>query len=225
MVVVLLVAGSLVTALLLRYVVSASLPFVLLITSLSPAALIVLLYIGYLVRTRGEKIGYLIPLKVLGIFSICMGLLIFLDFVLPDRNLTGMVVAKTPRGDENIIHVKGFEQAVPRSFYNELVEGSMVHMKVTRLFSRVVSITSASQANAFPGYLRSTWSKVLMAILGGLFLLPVRISRFKPNRQDLSANTKAFITVIVPGYIMSLIAGGFWIKMLFVHVFQSIDRM
>ena len=67
----LLVAGALATAMLLHYLAEAPLPLVMLMTCVSPAALILLLYVGYCIRTRPEKTEYLSALKLLGLAGIC----------------------------------------------------------------------------------------------------------------------------------------------------------
>lgn len=218
-----LVAGALGTALLLRFLGEADLPLVMLVTCLSPAALIILLYIGYLVRTQPEKRGYIVPLRVIGVASICMGLLVFLDFGLPTRTIKTNVLGKYPRGDQNIVHMGDYEQAVSRDFYDQLRDGKGVDLEVTPFFNRMVTITAAERVN--PDFTRSTRDVVFMIVTGALFIFPVALFRFAPRGRNASRDMAGYLLVVVPSYIISLIACGLWVKFLLVHFLHVIDKM
>ncbi len=220
---VVLVAGALGTALPLYFLGEVNLPLVMLVTCLSPAALIILLYIGYLVRTDPEKRGYIVPLRIIGVASICMGLLVFLDFGLPTRTIKTNVQGKYPRGDQNIAHMGDYEQAVSRDFYDRLMDGTAVDLEVTPFFNRMVTITAVKRLN--PDFTRSTGDVVFMAVAGLLFLFPVALFRFSPRARNASRDLAGYLLVVVPSYIISLIACGLWVKFLLVHVLHVIDKM
>ena len=75
-----LVAGALVTGAaslgaVLHFFVAAPPAFTILMICLSPAAVILLLYIGHLVSTGAQKRQYILPLQAAGMVSVCLGLL------------------------------------------------------------------------------------------------------------------------------------------------------
>lgn len=220
---VVLVAGALGTALPLYFLGEVNLPLVMLVTCLSPAALIILLYIGYVVRTEPEKRGYIVPLRIIGVASICMGLLVFLDFALPTRTIKTNVLGKYPRGDQNIAHMGDYEQAVSRDFYDRLMDGTAVDLEVTPFFNRMVSIIAAERPN--PDFTRSTRDVVFMVVAGVLFIFPVALFRFSPQARNASRDMAGYLLVVVPAYIISLIACGLWVKFLLVHFLHVIDKM
>jgi hypothetical protein len=215
-----LVGGALLTASSLRFIVQVPVPLVMLLTCLSPAALILLLYMGYLLRAHPEKRGYLIVLRILGLASVCIGLLVFLDFALPTRTAHEYIRAKVLRGDQHVLQLGGREQEVDQWFYKDLVEGDELLVETTRVFERLETITAAAGRQAYAP--RTNLDRLEMIAVGMLFLLPALVFRFTPRPEDNFYNMTFFALVIAPSYIISLVAVGLLAKLLLVNVFKLI---
>ena len=218
---VLLGVGALGTALALNFIAKAPLSFVMLITSLSPSALILLLYMGHLLRVRPEKSGYLVILKGLGLLSIIMAVLVVLDLLMPASVRSGIIQAKFERGDKRIVRVNSREQAVSRDFYDAVAENDKMNLETTPLFGRVKNL--ATSEDNLAGYSMSDSNKVLTLIGGALLLLPLSVLHFVPKADDKLYNMNVFIFLLSPSYVISLVAVGMWVKLLFGHVFQSVN--
>ncbi len=219
----LLVAGALATAMLLHYLAGAPLPLVMLMTCVSPAALILLLYVGYRIRTRPEKTEYLSALKLLGLAGICMGVMIFVDFLLPAKTIHTNVQAMIPRGDHVELQLGRYEQNVGKNLAKKFFEGRKVTLEVTSLFDRIESVRLGR--DTVPLLRRQKIGKVVMLIAGLVCLVPLMLFRLKLRPETPLKNMTEYFLVIVPSYIVSLISIGVWIKLFLVHVFGVIDTM
>jgi hypothetical protein len=207
-----LAIGALITAGVLNFVVKAPPEFVMLITCLSPPALIMLLYIGWVIRNTPDKENVLMWLKVLCVLSLCMGTLIFLDYVLTPHTVVKIVKGRIPRANEYVIGLDGSEQAISKSFYDELVEGDAVKIKITPILKRTRSITGPKRAQ--PGYVLGRGGKILLALVAVPFFLPLGVLSFNPARSKPERNMQVYFLLVVPSYILSLIAAGLLIKLL-----------
>lgn len=216
-----LVGGALLTASSLHFIVQMPVPLVMLLTCLSPAALILLLYMGYLMRVRPEKRGYLVVLRILGLVSICIGLLVFLDFALPTRTAHEYVRAKILRDDQHVLQLGDHEQEVDQWFYKDIVEGDELLVETTRVFERLETITAATGRQAYRP--RTNLDRIEMIAVGVLFLLPALMFRFTPRPEDNFYNMTFFALVIAPSYIISLVAVGLLAKLLMANAFKLID--
>lgn len=218
-----LAAGGAATAALLHYVAHAPLPFVLLITCVSLPAMTLLFYIGFLIWTSPKTTGYLLPIKALAVLSVAMSLAIVMDFVMPVQSEHLILQAKVPGGQYSILHIGGYEQAVDARTFNMVHEGDRLAVKTTALFGRIESISAAGMSE--PGYIRSTWDRIVMISCAAVFFVAVGALRFNPNKDEPARNLKAYFALIVPSYVLSLIAVGLWIKLILVHILQTVDKM
>ena len=209
-------AAALATAGLLHFVAEAPPVFVVLITCISSPALIVVLYMGWLLRHEPENTAWLGGVKVLAIASICMGALLILDYVLPTRFISETVVGKIPRPDEYVLDLGTREQPVSGEFYAEIVERDAVKLEVTQLFGRIRSVTGPGRSAA--GFTRSSLSRFLIVAAGVLFFLPLPLLRFTPDPRNASRNMQYYVLLICPSYVLSLIATGLLIKLLLVNI-------
>lgn len=219
-----LVTTTLLTGATLHYLVHAPLPLVMLITCLSPAAMVLLLYMGHLVRSRPELTHYLLALKALGLASVCMGLLVMLDFLLPVRMLPARVAAVMPQGENvTVVDFGRYRRAVSSELAEDLYEGVSASIVITPLFHRVEEIRGGEQGSML--YARPLLNKLLMIGCGLLLLYPMCMLRFRPKASDKNHNVAAFGLLVAPSYVFSLIALGLWTKFLMVHVLHTIDKM
>jgi len=218
-----LVGGAAVAGALLHFIVAAPLPFVILLACVSPAALVVLLYVGYLLRARPDKSGYLTALKLLGVGSICVGLLLLLDCVLPPRSIPTAVRHLTRRDEGAALSLGKYDLDVPAKHAHGLFDGQAAVIEVTPVFHRLQSAKLTDRSQTLVS--RSTSNRLGMTVAGLVFLIPLALMRFVPDRNDPGRNMVAYFMVFVPSYIVSLIAAGIWIKLLLVHVFHTIDMM
>ncbi len=218
-----LVVGAMVTAILLHYVAEAPLPFTMLITCLSPAALVLLLYIGHLYLAQPEKSAYLVALKLLGLLSILLGVVFFLDFLLPPEEIPTNVRSTIIRDDHCIVRIGKFRQEVSPALQDRFFDGQNVRLKATLLFDRVEAIVLAGETA--PVWQRSTGAKVGMIIIGLVLLIPLGLFRISTQEDPPRRNIATYLFMIAPSYILSLISIGVWIKFLLVHVFGAIETM
>jgi hypothetical protein len=218
-----LAAGGAATAALLHYVAAAPMPFVMLITCLSLPAMTLLFYIGFLVWTSPKTTGYLLPIKALALLSVAMSLAIVLDFVLPSRTSNLTLEAKASDGNSSVLYMGSYVQSVKARPFKMVEEGDRLTVKSTPLFGRIESIAAAGMDR--PGFSRSGWDKAMMVVAAAIFFAAVGTLKFTPSVEDPSRNIAGYFALIVPSYVLSLVAGGLWIKLLLVHVLQTVDRM
>ena len=220
---VLLVSVAMLTALLLYYVAGSPPALVILITCLSPAAMVLLLYVGHLLYSEPDRRGYLVALKALGVASICMGLLVLLDFVLPAKRISTVVRDAVPRGHEVLVHLGKYEKSIPADKGPDVFEGQPASLEVTPLFHRIENVEIGEKKEVVVR--RSTVGKIAMLATGLLFLLPIGLIRYTPDANDPVRNKAAFFLVVAPSYVLSLVATGLWVKLLLVHGLHTIETM
>jgi len=218
-----LVATTLATGAAMHYLLAAPLPLVMLVTCLSPAAMVLLLYIGHLVRSRPQATHYLLALKLLGLASICMGLLLMLDFLVPLRTIRANVQSMIPGGQTCQVSFGRYERLVSAGVCENLVEGDAVTLTVTSLFHRVEEVRVGDAGWML--YARPLLNKVLMLAMALLLLYPMCMLRFRPKTSDKHHNLAAFGLLVAPSYLFSLVAMGLWTKFLLVHVLHAVDKM
>ncbi len=216
-------AGAASLAAVLHFIVAAPLTFIILMVCFTPAAVILLLYIGYLVSSGASKRHYIPPLQAVGLASVCLGLLIFLDLSLPAGTTVANVTARFTRDGQALIHAGGYKEQVAVEFYNKTFEGSAVMIETTPLFHQLVSIGSSELG--LLGYYRSDIKQYLMVAMGAIFVFPVLLFRLVPKAQKIRRDMFTYGLVIVPSYMISLIACGVWVKLVLVHVFGTIGKM
>jgi len=219
-------AGGSATALVLYFLARVDLPLVLVVTCVSLPALALLLHVGNLLRDCPHQSGYLLPLKFLSLLSVCMSLLIILDLALPLRTEAMTVNAVVPAGQSRILHLDGHEQAVAGELADDLLEGDIVTVENTRVFRRIETL-SIPAAGARPGvvaYRRSGWDKAAMMIAAVLFFLPAGVLPFAPKPADVPWNMRMYLRLLVPSYVLSMVAMGLWIKLFLLHVAHTIDK-
>ncbi len=206
-----LVIGALVTGLVLHFVVEASLPLVFLFTCLTPAPLILLLYIGYLVHTDSQSAQYLPILKFLGVLSIIMGLLILLDLLLAGQYLKLNVESKYQMDGEFLIKAGRYSQPLSEKIYNQIAETDQLEIIASLVFRQLVEMKIARG-----GEIIYSWpfeEKILQFVGGLIFLCPLGLMKKRPDPEK-EDRIKFFFLVIAPSYIASLVAIGMWIKLL-----------
>jgi len=218
-----LTGGAVAAGALLHFVAAAPLPFVILAACVSPAALVLLLYVGHLLRAHPERQGHLTALKLLGVASICMGLLLLLDCVLPPMIMTTPVRHVTTREHVVAASLDRYDLELAPEQAHGLIDGHAATLEITPVFHRLLSAGLADSPHPLVDH--STANKVGMSVAGLAFLIPLGLMRFVPDRNDPGRNMVAYFTVFVPSYIVSLIAAGIWVKLLLVHVFGTVDMM
>ncbi len=216
-------AGAASLGAVLHFIVAAPLAFTILMICLTPAAVILLLYIGYLVSSGASKRHYIPPLQAVGLASVCLGLLIFMDLSLPVGTAVTKVTARFTRDGQALIHAGGYKEQVDAEFYNRTFEGSPVKIETTPLFHQLVSISSSELG--LVGYFRSDVKQYIMVAMGVLFVFPVLLFRLVPKAKKIRRDMFTYGLVIVPSYLISLIACGVWVKLVLVHVFGTIGKM
>jgi len=215
-------AATAATAFLFHFVARAPEEFTLLVTCLSVPAATLLLFLGALIGASPDQHGYLNPVKAMATFSLAMTGVIVLDFILPTALCRLPMKGKIPAGNKAIVYVGSYREYVPADAIADAQEGDLVDVETTRLLGKVESMSLPGQ-----GWMnvRSIADKASLAAAAALFFLPVGVMKFTPRKNDPARNMKAYLTLVVPSFILSLIALGLWIKLLLVHVAHMIDRM
>lgn len=222
-IVALLVISTAIAAGLLYFAFSAPVVLVLLVACLMPGAMVLLLYIGYLLRHDPQRQGYIFALKGLALLSVAMGLLVLLDFALPTSTVTTDVKEIVPREDEAVLDFGVYRKSVPVIWQKACYEGLKAELEITPLFHQVDHVTLCDSGG--PEFGRP-WSARVLMIIGGLaFLLPVGLLRFSPSQDDPWHNTFGYFSLVAPSYVLSLVAAGLWVKVLLVHVFRTLPTM
>lgn len=216
-------AAAVTTALVMRFLVGASESFTLIVACLSIPATTLLLYLGLLMHGDPEGCDYLLPVKALAVLSLAMSGVIVLDFTLATNFRWVTVKGKIPIAGETVLYAGPYVQRVPAAALANVHEGDLVGIETTALLDRIESITPAGSTKAIN--LRSAWQKLPLAATALLFFLPVGMLKFSPRQGEVRRNVTAYLTLVVPSFILSLIASGLWIKLFLVHVVHSIDRM
>jgi len=218
-----LIGGAAATAVSLHFLVGAPVAFTLIVTCLSVPALTLLFYIGLLMRTNPKKPGYLAPLKGFAMLSIAMGMVIVLDFILPTRTDYAPVKARIEDGEKMVLHVGSYRQTVEPAAFSQVHEGQQVALEKTALLGRIESLRAPRSVE--PGYTRPMLEKLLLGLAALVFFMPVGLLKFSLDKEEPSRNMAGYFGLVVPSYVLSLIASGLWIKLFLVHVFHTIDRM
>ena len=218
-----LAAGAAATAALLHFVFAAPVAFTLIITCLSVPALTLLYYIGFLLHRNPKKPVYLVPVKVLAMLSIAMSMVIVLDFILPTRTGHVPVEVKIKDGEKVVVHLGSYKQTVEPAGFPEIYEGQQIALEKTALLGRIESLRVAGSVE--PGHTRPGLEKLLFGLAAVVFFLPVGLLKFSPDRNNAYHNMAGYFGLVVPSYVLSLIAFGLWIKLFLVHVFHTIDKM
>lgn len=155
--------------------------------------------------------------------SIAMSVVLVLDFVLPTQTDYVPVEVKLAEGGKTLLHVGSYRQLVEPSSFSEVHEGQQVALERTALLGRLESLKASGSTT--PGYTRSSLEKLLLGVAAVVFIVPIGMLKFSPDGQSPSRNMAAYFALVVPSYVLSLIASGFWIKLFLVHVFHTIDKM
>lgn len=208
-----LVGGALVTGSILYMFVEAPLSLVFLITCLTPAALILVLYVGYLMHSDPAKSDYMTPMKILGMVAVSTAVLLILDVFLPPKTLRQPIQNKYKRDGQCMIYTGRFEQPVSRMVYEQTLEGGQVTVIASRIFNRVESMSDASTGHSM--YIREPITEFAMVGAAVLFCIPLGLLKVKPKSDDVSHNMKMYFGLVAPSYIMSMIAGGILLQLLF----------
>jgi hypothetical protein len=220
---VVVLAGAGVTGSLLSLVLHASPSLVVIVTCLSIPALTLLFYIGYMVRCEPTVTSYLAPLRALAVLSVAMSGTIVLDLVLSERDTQMTVEAKVLSGQMSILHMGSYRQPVDAQHFKTVKEGDVVAVRTTPVFRRIESISMLDAPS--PGFRRSREDNAVMIVAAGVFFLAAGVFIFRPREGNRPGNMPGFFLLVVPSYILSLIAAGLWIKLLLVHVLKAIDKV
>jgi hypothetical protein len=220
---VMVAAGAAVTAFLLHFVARASEVFTIVVTCVSIPVTSLLAYLGFAMRADTGKHGYLVPLKAMAVLSLALAAVIALDFVLPKQTEPLRVEGKVKIGNRTELFFGPYRVTAAASAVKDIHDGDMVSVETTPLLDRVCSVRAKDGSRA--DYRRSAFDKGSLAFTGLVFFLPITMLRFKPDAASPVRNMRAYLTVVVPSFILSLIASGLWVKLFLVHVVGSIDKM
>ncbi len=206
-----LVAGTLLTGSVLYMCVEAPLSLVFLVTCLTPAALILVLYVGYLMHNDPVKSGYMTPMKIMGMIAVATAGLLIMDVLMAPKTLHQSIQNKYNRDGQCMIYTGRFEQPVSRMVYEQMLEGGQITVIASRIFNRVESMSDTE--TGYNIYTRESITEFAIVGAACLFCIPLGLLKVKPKTDDVDHNMRMYFGLVAPSYIMSLIAVGILLQL------------
>ena len=207
----------------LYYLELESLSFILLINILTLSLLAAIMYLFYIVWNKPEAKFYLRILRVLSIFSFGMGILLEVDYFLPNKIYQGKVDIKRLEGDSYVIYFGIYTEAVYQNVFETLKIGERVLLEITPIFNEIDSIQSLD--NQKVSFDKGTVDESVTLSMALAFLLfPLVLYFFTPNLGNKFIKF-LYLNSIIFSLILSLVSLALWVKLLFVHIFHVIEKM
>jgi hypothetical protein len=151
---------------------------------------------------------------------------VILDFVLPPQVLSARVEAVIPLNSrQDALEFNLGRVPVDALFADAsaVFEGQELTVKITSLLNRIDEVQAGKDRTIV--YARPLNDRIMLLVAGAVCLVPLSLWRFRPESGTARGNMAGYLLLVVPSYMISLVAAGFWIKLFLVHVFRVIDTM
>ena len=101
---------------------------------------------------------------------------------------------------------------VDGSFYDSVAENDQVSLRLTPIFGDVEELHSLTDDKL--RHNRPSGERVGRLAAAVVFLVPLTLFLFMPAADDPTRNMMIYTLFVIPSYIISLVAGSLWIKLL-----------